>query len=74
MSFIELGPRLLRFNIFKLLFLEYAWPIEVKFHVELSWDRGIQKYSNGPGHMTNMAVMATYGKNHKKSSLEPKSR
>ena len=27
---------------------------------------------NGRGHMTNMAVMPIYGKNLKKSSLEPK--
>ena len=37
--------------------------IETKFHVEPPWDRRTKAYSNGPGHMTKMAVMPTYGKN-----------
>ena len=33
-SFIDISPRSLRFNIFKLFSLEIARPIEVKFHVK----------------------------------------
>ena len=51
--------------------LETARPIEAKFYVEPPWDRGEKVCSN---HMTNMAVMPIYGKNLKKSSLEPKGR
>ena len=32
---------------------------------------GMKVYISGPGHMTKMAAMPIYGKNHKKSSLEP---
>ena len=38
-------------------FLTTAGPIEAKFHVEPPWDWGTKVCSNGPGHMTNMAVM-----------------
>ena len=48
--------------------------IEAKFHVEPPWDGGTKVCSNGPGHMTKMAAMPIYGKNLKKSSLEPKGR
>ena len=72
-SFIDLGPRSLKFKIFKLLLLETARLIEAKCHVELPWDGEIKICSNGPGHMTNMAAMPMYGKNFKKNlfSLEP---
>ena len=74
-SFIDLGPRSLRFNIFNFLFLETAWPIEAKFYVEPPWDGGTKVWSNGLGRMTRMAAMPIYGKNLKKSSsLEPKGR
>ena len=54
---------------------ETTRPIDVKFHVEPPWDGGTKVYSNGPGHMTNMAAMPIYGKNLKKSSSpEPKGR
>ena len=54
---------------------ETAWPIKVKFHIELPWDGGMKVCSNGPGHMTKMAPKPIYGKNLKKSSsLEPKGR
>ena len=59
-SLINLGPNLS--DIFKLLFLNR--PIEAKFHLEPPWDRGTKAYSNGPGHMTKMAAMPIYGKNH----------
>ena len=52
---------------------ETTGPIETKIHVELPWDGGTKFCSNGPGHMTSMAVMPIYGKNIKKSfSLKPK--
>ena len=41
-------------------------PIEAKFHVEPPWDGTTEVYSNGPGHMTNIAAMLIYGKNCKK--------
>ena len=39
-------------------------PVEARFHVNSPWDRGTKAYSNGPGHMTKMAAMPIYGKNH----------
>ena len=52
--------------------LETAESIEAKFHVEPPWDWGTKVYSNGQGHMTNMAAMPIYGKNLRKySPLEP---
>ena len=42
--------------------LETAGPIEGKFHMEPPWDEGMKDYSNGPGHMTNMATMPIYCK------------
>ena len=65
-SFIDLGTRSLRFNIFKFLFLETAWPIESKFYVEPPWDGGTKVWANGLGHMTRMAPMPIYCKNLKK--------
>ena len=43
--------------------LETAKTIKAKFHVESPWDWGKKVCSNGPGHMTNKAVMPMYGKN-----------
>ena len=37
--------------------LETARPVEAKFHVKPPWDGELKIYSNGPGHMTNMAAM-----------------
>ena len=37
--------------------------------MEPSWDGGMKVYSNGPGHMTNMATIPIYGKNLKKVLL-----
>ena len=54
---------------------ETSEPIEAKFQVEHPWDGQTTVCSNGPGHMTKMAVMPIYGKNLKKSSSpEPKGR
>ena len=43
--------------------LETARPIEARFNVEPRWGGGSKICSNGPGHLTNMAVMPIYGKN-----------
>ena len=61
-SFIDLGPRSLRFTFSNFFSLETAMPIEVKFHVEPLWDGSMKVCSNGPGHMTSMAAMPIYGK------------
>ena len=74
-SFIDLGPRSLRFTFSNFFSLETARLIEAKFHVEPPWDGGMKVCSNGPGHLTSMAAMPLYGKTFKKSSsLEPNSR
>ena len=49
---------------------ETAWPTKAKFYVAPPWQRGKEVYINGPGRMTKMAAMHTYGKNLKKSSPE----
>ena len=72
MSFIDLGPRSLRFNIFKLLFLRNSWSDWSQISCGSSMDEGTKACSNGPGHMTKMAAMPIFGKNMKNSSLEPK--
>ena len=55
--------------------LETAKPIEAIFYLEPPWDGGMKICSNGPGHMTNMAVTPIYGNKLKKSSsLELKGR
>ena len=50
----------------------FSWettrPIEDKFQVDSPWDGGMKVCSNGPGHMTKMAIMSIYGKNMKNSS------
>ena len=71
-SFIDLHPRSLKFTFSNFFSLETSRPIEAKFHVKPPWDRGMKICSNGLCHMTNMATMPIYGKNLKKSSLEPK--
>ena len=47
--------------------------MDIKFHVEPPWDRGMKICSNGPGHVTKMFAMTIYGKKtfQKSSSLEP---
>ena len=39
---------------------ETTGPIEAKFHMEPPWDGGTKIYSNGSGHMTQMAAMPIY--------------
>ena len=60
-SFRDLGPRSFRFTFSNFFSLETAKPIEAKFHVEPQWDRGTKVYSNGPSHMTNVAIIPIYG-------------
>ena len=62
-SFIDLGPRSLRYNILNFFSSITTRPFEAKFHVEPPWNGGTKACSNGPGHMTKMAVMPIYGKN-----------
>ena len=69
-SFIDLGPRSLRFIISNFFSWEAARLIDAKFHVEPQWDGGMKVYSNSPGHMTKMATMPIYGKNMKNSSSQ----
>ena len=38
----------------------------MKFDMEHLWDEEIKIYSYGLGHMTKMAAMPVYGKNHSK--------
>ena len=48
----DLSSRSLRFNMFKLFFLEISTPIEAKFYMKSPWI-GERKFSlNGLGHMT----------------------
>ena len=62
-SFIHLDPSQSD-SIFSNFF---SWittkPIKAKFNVEPPWDGGMSICSNGPGHMTKMAVMPIYGQN-----------
>ena len=39
-----------------------ARPIKVKFHKKFLWVSGTKVYTNGPGHVTNMAAKPIYGK------------
>ena len=62
-SFIDLCPRSLRFNIFKLIFLKKTTrPFEAKFHMEPPWNVGMKICSDVPDHITKMASMPIYGK------------
>ena len=45
---------------------EATRPIEAKFYVGAVWVRGTKVPSNGHGHMTKMAAMPIYVKNHRK--------
>ena len=65
-SFTDLGPRSLRFTCLNFFSVETARFIEAKFHMKPPWDGEMKVYSNGLGHMTDMAAMLIYGKNHKK--------
>ena len=49
---------------------EITGTVEAKFHLEPPWDGETKVCSNGPGHMTKMAAMPIYGKNHKNLFLQ----
>ena len=49
-SFIDLGPRSLRFKHFQTT----ARPIEAKFHMEPPWDWGMKVNTNGLCHINKM--------------------
>ena len=68
-SYVVVRRRLHSLNI---LSSETAWPIKVKFHMELLWVGGTKVCSNGPGHMTKMAAMPIYAKRIKKLLLRNK--
>ena len=53
-------------TISKIFSSETTGPIKAKLHVEHPQEGGTKVYINGPGHMTKMAAMPIYGKNHKK--------
>ena len=55
-SFIDLCPRPLRFNIFKLFFLKTYQAIEAQFHMKPPCDVGNKMCSNVPGHMTKISI------------------
>ena len=63
-SLIDLGPNLSDSIFLNFLSLITTWPLEAKFHVEPPWDGGTKSCSNGRGHITKMATMTIYGKNH----------
>ena len=48
------------------IFSKTAWPIIAKFYVEPPYIGGTKVCSRRLGHMTNMAAMPIYGKNHSK--------
>ena len=55
-------------HVLNIFFSETTWPINAKFHLEPPWEGGKKVYIIGPGHMTKMAAMPIYDKNHQKSS------
>ena len=63
-SLIDLGPSLSDPIFLNFFFSITTKPIEAKFHVEPSRDRGTKAHSNGSGHMTIMAAMPISGKIH----------
>ena len=63
-SLIDLGPNLSDSIFFNFFSAVTTWPLEAKFHVEPSWDRGMKSCSTGRGHLTKMATMSIYGKTH----------
>ena len=46
-----------------MVFSDYSWAIESKFHLTTPYDWLAKTYTNCYGHMTNMATMPIYGKN-----------
>ena len=48
---------------------ETAGPVKAKLHVWHPQEGGTKVNINGPGHMTKIAAMPIYGKNHKKNLI-----
>ena len=62
-SFIDFGPNhsdSICLNFFSSI---TTCPIEVKFYVEHSWDKGMKACSNCLGHRTKLATMEKFFKN-----------
>ena len=53
-------------TISKIFSSETTGPIKAKLHVEHPLEKGTKVYINDLGHMTKMAAMPIYGKNHKR--------
>ena len=51
---------------FNIVFSQTIGPIELKFHVKTPYDTSAKIYSKYFSHMTKMAAMPIYGKNHLK--------
>ena len=54
-SFINLGPNHSDSVFANFVSSVTSWPVEVKFHVALAWDVGMEVTPNGLGHMTKIA-------------------
>ena len=68
--FFDLGQRSLRSQSKKLFFWKTVGRLGTKVHMK-AWGRmGMKIYTNGLGHMTNMATMLIYGKNLKNLLLK----
>ena len=55
------GHSVIKISIFS---SESKGPIQVRFYIEHLCLTGTKVYIIGPGHMTKMAAMPIYGKNH----------
>ena len=73
--FIDLYPRSLRFNIFKLLFLKTPgyWS-QISYTVSMWWMLGMKICSTVPGHMNKMVSRPIYETHLQKTSSEPRGR
>ena len=66
LSVLDICPRSLRFDFFKLLFLKNTRSFEAKFHMKPPWDVGMKMCSNVLGHMNKCSgpYMGKTFKNH----------
>ena len=62
-SFIDFGPRSLRFNILNFFSLETDRLVEAKFHGAPPWNGEWKLISNGLCHMAKLDAIPIYGKN-----------
>ena len=63
-SLTDLGPNLSDSILLNFFSSRTSRPVEANFHMEPPLDGGTKACSNGSGHMTKMATMPIYGKNH----------